>query len=428
MLTSSRTVVDQARLIAFSDVPPARSAERHPLRFICRPRASFRVGLAFSSLWVSLRHKSLIAAGIAAPVISLCALPEFASAQDATWLNAPGTSDFNTGANWSTGIVPTGTATFNNSGTTALTFSQDTTVGAMQFNAPNYMFELTNAVDTIAITGVGIVADQLNAPTFNVSFPDLEFTNSSTAGPAILNAFNTGPIAFLDNSNAGNATIHAGLATSNSVTDPNGFTGGFVFFRGSSTAADATITTFWASNIEFQDTSKAGNAIITAPVNGGSIFFENASSADHATITMQDGTGELSFAPGFFGGGTATAGNATIINSGRTNFFQGSTAGDATITTNVGGVTSFFGESTGGNATFITNAGGIVDISGLGTFPDGGEGANIPGMTAGSIAGDGTYFLGSKQLTVGSNNLSTTVSGIIEGASAVRWSRLALER
>ena len=41
---------------------------------------------------------------------------------------------------------------------------------------------------------------------------------------------------------------------------------------------------------------------------------------------------------------------------------------------------------------------------------------NKPGMTAGSIAGDGTYFLGSKQLTVGSNNLSTTVSGIIEGA------------
>jgi len=36
-------------------------------------------------------------------------------------------------------------------------------------------------------------------------------------------------------------------------------------------------------------------------------------------------------------------------------------------------------------------------------------------MTAGSIAGDGTYNLGSKELTVGSNNLSTTVSGLIEG-------------
>ena len=78
------------------------------------------------------------------------------------------------------------------------------------------------------------------------------------------------------------------------------------------------------------------------------------------------------------------------------------------------GVTRFFGESTGGNAQFITNAGGIVDISGLGTFPDGGGGPNAPGMTAGSIDGAGTYFLGSKQLTVGSNNLSTVVSGVIE--------------
>lgn len=112
--------------------------------------------------------------------------------------------------------------------------------------------------------------------------------------------------------------------------------GGFVFFRDSSTAANATITSLFASNVEFQDTSKAGYATIIAPENGGSIFFENASSADHATITMVDGTGELSFSSGFFGGGTATAGNATIMNSGRTNFFQGSSGGNATITTNDG--------------------------------------------------------------------------------------------
>jgi autotransporter-associated beta strand protein len=35
------------------------------------------------------------------------------------------------------------------------------------------------------------------------------------------------------------------------------------------------------------------------------------------------------------------------------------------------------------------------------------------GTTAGSIAGAGNYFLGSKTVTVGGNNLSTTVSGII---------------
>ena len=35
-------------------------------------------------------------------------------------------------------------------------------------------------------------------------------------------------------------------------------------------------------------------------------------------------------------------------------------------------------------------------------------------MTAGSIEGGGDYLLGSKQLTVGGNNLSTTVSGSIQ--------------
>jgi autotransporter-associated beta strand protein len=37
----------------------------------------------------------------------------------------------------------------------------------------------------------------------------------------------------------------------------------------------------------------------------------------------------------------------------------------------------------------------------------------IIGMTAGSIAGGGTFFLGSNALAVGGNNLSTTVSGTI---------------
>ena len=347
-----------------------------------------------------------------------------AFAQNATWLGVPSNSDFNFPANWTPATVPTGTATFGPSSVTSLTFSKDATVGTLIFNTPNYTFvgqPIVGSDLNFTINGVGIqVATPADAPTFNVDRPQLLFTGSSTAGPATLNAFNTGPIAFQDTSTAGNATINAGRAGSNVVTDPDGFTGGFVFFRNSSTAANATITTFWASDIAFQDTSKAGNATITAPVNGGSIFFLDASSADHATITMEDGTGELSFSPGFFGGGTATAGDATIINSGRTNFFQASTAGNATITTNGGGLTSFFGMSTGGNAAFITNAGGIVDFSGLGTFPDTGAppDPSITGTTAGSIAGAGTYSLGSKQLTVGSNNLSTTVSGMIADGGA----------
>jgi hypothetical protein len=57
--------------------------------------------------------------------------------------------------------------------------------------------------------------------------------------------------------------------------------------------------------------------------------------------------------------------------------------------------------STGGQATFVTNSGGIVDMSFL----------TSGGMTAGSIAGAGDYYLGSNALTVGGNNTSTEVSG-----------------
>ena len=58
-----------------------------------------------------------------------------AAAQDATWLANPGSGDFNTAANWTPGTVPTGTAFFGTSSTTALSFAADTTVNGWTFNA-----------------------------------------------------------------------------------------------------------------------------------------------------------------------------------------------------------------------------------------------------------------------------------------------------
>ena len=40
-------------------------------------------------------------------------------------------------------------------------------------------------------------------------------------------------------------------------------------------------------------------------------------------------------------------------------------------------------------------------------------------LTAGSIAGAGSYFLGSKELSVGGNNLSTEVSGVIADGGSI---------
>jgi len=141
----------------------------------------------------------------------------------------------------------------------------------------------------------------------------------------------------------------------------------------SSNAPNFFIT--FASQLAFTNNSTAGNAAITTGFGGSALFSDNS-----------------------------TAGNAAITNNFLLRFTGTSTADNATITTTSGGYTSFSGFSTGGNATFITQAGGIFDMSGL----------TATGMTAGSIEGQGTYFLGSATLTVGGNNLSTEVSGVIQ--------------
>src|SRR5205085_6773599 len=43
---------------------------------------------------------------------------------------------------------------------------------------------------------------------------------------------------------------------------------------------------------------------------------------------------------------------------------------------------------------------------------------NAPGVTVGSIQGDGNVFLGARKLTVGSNNASTVFSGSIHDGGA----------
>ena len=103
---------------------------------------------------------------------------------------------------------------------------------------------------------------------------------------------------------------------------------------------------------------------------------------------------------------SSSAGSATLTTTaGPRASASSSSAATATVITNNGGSTAFTGSSSGGEARFVTNAGGAVVFGGLTTS----------GTTAGSIEGAGRYRLGDEQLTVGSNNLSTEVSGVISG-------------
>ena len=243
-----------------------------------------------------------------AGVVLIWAAPVAAApVADATWSTTPGSGDFNTATNWTSGFVPTGNAFFGTSTITSLSLSAGTQLGGFTFNpgASAYSFSLGSQI--LNLNGVGIVI------------------------------------------NGGSAAI-----TINS---------------------------------------------------GGLLQFSNASTAGSAVIT-NNGTGSISFF------NNSTAGNAAITNNASLGFSHNSTAGSAAIT-NIGtGFIGFFNNSTAGNAAITNSNAGIVDFSSS-------SGPNSDHkLSAGSIAGGGKFYLGADQLTVGGNNLSTVVSGVISDCGA----------
>jgi autotransporter-associated beta strand protein len=341
----------------------------------------------------------------------LAALP--AAAQNATW-NLNGSGDFNTGGNWTPGTVPTGTAFFGASNQNNVSFSAiNTTIGGWTFNAgaSNYTFTISDLNSFVVnFTGAGIVVNGGSATIINGH--GVEFFNSSTAGIAKIT--NNDGLLFHDTSTAGHAAIinHAILTFFNTSTAGSAAitNGNILNFDNSSTAGSATITN--TNTTTFNNTSTAGNANVTNNnllifhdtstagsanvINNNTVNFFGASTAGNATITNNGSFVQFNDA--------STAGSANITNNSFLNFINTSTAGSATITTDAGGATAFFDTSTGGTARFITNAGGSIDLSHL----------TSAGMTAGSIEGAGSIFLGSKNLAVGGNNLSTTFSGALQ--------------
>ncbi|WP_298023861.1 autotransporter-associated beta strand repeat-containing protein, partial [uncultured Parasphingopyxis sp.] len=317
---------------------------------------------------------------------------------DASWLQSPpatttGTAGtfgtYNVGENWDSGVQPADTAFFGRSNVTNIAWngeiSRETFVGGWTFNsdADDYFFSV--GTQGIFFEGAGIVVNG-GSVTIDVGgslFSGLTFNNSSTAGNAMI--INGADVEFNDTSSAGDAVID---------NEEN------VRFFDDSTAGNATINrvTTGASLI-FNDNSTAGNGTIN-----GSVTFNNSSSAGSATLNLDRQSLFRS---------SSTAGSATINNDSIVTFQGGSTAGSATIVNDF--LVDFQDNSTGGEAQIVTNP---TDRTVLGGEP-GTDFSRTTGpnddnaLSVGSIAGAGNYFLGANQLTTGSNNLSTEVSGVI---------------
>jgi autotransporter-associated beta strand protein len=271
------------------------------------------------------------------------------------WDLDPISGDWNTAANWTPDGVPNGpadTATFALSNTTNVSISANTEVNGIIFTpAATNPYTITASAD-LTLTISGTGITNDSGLTQNF-FSD-----------------NGGAIVFSNSATAGSNVsifnVFGSTAFLNSSSAGSAFidldSDSFLQFANNSTAANSTITTFFSSRVEFLDNSTAGSASIDV-VDGSFLDF----------------------------GGTSTAASASIFAAG--------------------GFISFEGSSLGGTAQ--------IDLQSF--FFSGSElnisGHNAPGVTIGSLAGDefSAVSLGANNLTVGSNNLSTTFSGVIGG-------------
>jgi autotransporter-associated beta strand protein len=289
------------------------------------------------------------------------------------------------------------TATFATSNIRRPVISQTTEVNGIVFNSGASAFTITSPSSRFTISGVGITNNSGITQNF-VSGPTvINFLGSATAG-SLTHFTNTGDITFGDSATAGTAsfTNNAGLK-----------------FGATSTAGNATVT----NNVEVLFLATRPPAMLPLPTHSASSSL--ATKPPRAMLPLStlaaQSAGQVADSPVFQAG--STAGNATVTSNGATvsdafkgeNLFEGD-AGNATLIANggsnggEGGFIQYRLGSTGGTARVEVFGNGTLDISQH----------DLPGVTTGSIEGSGLVFLGGVNLTVGTNNLSRTFSGLMQ--------------
>jgi autotransporter-associated beta strand protein len=241
------------------------------------------------------------------------------------------------------------------------------------------------------------------------------FSNNSTAGNG---TFTTdGNLTIQDTASAGNANftffngsnldMYGGTLSKATVTAKGGASNSstVLAIRFSSTADHATLIANGGSEIRFEFGATAAEATLTinpartAGAAGGSLVFENQASAGDSNITVNGAAVTGDIVEGiltFTNGNDVTAANATIVATG------GSNGGK-------GGLVQFLPNAQGGTCRIELLGNSQLDMAADRDFD----------LTIGSLEGEGTVTLGGHALVVGSNNLSTAFSGLIQDGFGV---------
>ena len=396
-------------------------------------------------------------------IILSLALSINAYAVTATWNLNPTTDDWNTASNWTPNSVPNSAsaiAVFDVSNLTSVVVGSEDTVDHITFNpgassftisvGPAFRSKLT-LVGSGIVNNSGVTQNFANVSDSSGTFGEIDFLGGASAGDGTIftNPPGGAKIYFFATSNAGTATF----------INQSGPSGGFISFFEDATAADATFTNEAATgsqggHIIFNNNSSAGNATFTNEgasgvfQYGGTLTFVDNTTAANATVIARHGTAKgTGGTVAFFE--TSTADHATFTLEGALDldsergvlqFYDTSTAADALVTlegglqsTFDGGLVLFQASSSAGNSTLIAGNGPGKNSGGTITFTNeslggtsriellgpGGVGNleidthTLPGVTVGSIEGSGNVTLGARNLTVGTNNLSTVFSGTI---------------
>ena len=243
-----------------------------------------------------------------------------AVAQDATWVGgspSAANSNYLSALNWTPGVTPTGTATFDASANTNISIGSAANVGGWTFSpgASAYTFTI-DIPGQVVFTGAGITVNGGSASiTNNLS---LEFHNSSTAGAAsITNNFS---LLFYDSSSAGSANI----TTTRAVE----------FFNNSSPGSAAITGVGALANVHFESTSGPGNdhKLTVGSIEGSGTFSlgqNQLTVGSNNLSTIVDGV--IIDGSGFAGGSLVKVGSGTLTLAGINTYTGGTTIADGTV-------------------------------------------------------------------------------------------------